>query len=253
MEEDEALLPMYEWIEENYGINEDDDPSDWSDAVDEYEGYIHNIQEREAYYHAAEEYDFYIHQAVGGADVRFNEKLIEFKDYLTTERPRNPAIFYKMCIAHVVTIFETYMEDLAKSLIINGGFLRPFVLASNLLTSKQYSLKEIMIKKDEIQEKTTDKMLSELALKHLSKDVLYHDLTKVANIFEYAMGRALKLSAVEKPLNRFMYLRHDVIHRDGANHKGTEARIDIQVVDEAITAMENYTSQLRSEIGHLGD
>ncbi len=248
--EDQELQPMYEWIEENYGEDLDqDNEEEWQEAVDAYEAYVEELQEQEALEHAAEEYDYYIYVTLKDADKIFSEDLSNLKQFVLNTNPEVPSIFYKMSYAHAVTIFEVYMEDMAKSLVTHDdGFLSAYIRQSNAVGSLKYSLKDILLKKDEIDAALKTDTLRKKALSHLSS-ALYHDITKVINTFEFILQRPISIESGN--MKKITHIRHDVVHRNGKNKNGDYHNIDITSVIEATDAIQYFSRALRSEIARF--
>ncbi|MCG7876958.1 MAG: HEPN domain-containing protein [Candidatus Thiodiazotropha endolucinida] len=250
--EEQELQPMYEWIEDNYGEDLDqDDEEEWQEAVDAYEAYVEELQMQEAIEHAAEEYDYYIYLTLKDADKIFSEDLSNLKQFVLNANSEVPNIFYKMAYAHAVTVFEVYMEDIAKSLVTHDdGFLHAYIRHSNAVGSVQFSLKDVLIKKDEIDVSLKIDNLRKSALSHLSSG-LYHDIPKVLNTFEYILQRQVSIESGD--MKKIVHIRHDIVHRNGKNKNGDHHDIDMSSVIEAIDAIQQFSQELRSEIAQFHD
>lgn len=250
--EEQELQPMYEWIEDNYGEDLDqDNDEEWEEAVGAYNAYVEELQEQEALEHATEEYDYYIYLTLKDADKIFSEDLSGLEEFVLNTGSKVPSIFYKMAYAHAVTIFEVYMEDMVKSLITHDDrFLDAYIRKSKAVGNVQYSLKDIILKKEEIDTSLETDNLRKNALAHLS-DALYHDIPKVLNTFEFILQR--KVSIESGDMMKVAHIRHDIVHRNGKNKKGKHHNIDISSVKEAINTIQQFSRALRSEIAKFYD
>lgn len=250
--EAQELQPMYEWIEDNYGENLDqDNEKEWQEAVDAYETYAERLREQEALEHAAEEYDYYIYLQLKDVDKIFTEDLSKLKNLVMNTNSNAPNILYKMAYAHAVTIFEVYMEDMAKSLITHDDeFLNAFIRQSNAVGAVTFSLKDILIKKDEIDVQLKTENLRRMALSHLSK-TLYDNVSKVLNTYEYILQRQISIES--GTMKKICHIRHDVVHRNGKNKSGDHHNIGKPSVIEAIDSIEFFSQSLRSEVSRFPD
>lgn len=248
--EQQELQPMYEWIEDNYGdLDPDTNEREWEDAVNEYNEYLERLQAQEAYEHAADEYNYYIHLKLEEADDRFSSDFSQLLQLVKNGGSSADPLLYKMCYAHAVTLFEVYMEDIAKSLITRDDeFLMPFLRNSNAIATKKYSLKDLLVNKDILEQQIDVHELRTKALAALSS-ILYHDIDKVVHTFESMLDRDLEFD--KKGLKRVVHIRHDVVHRNGVNKEGAVHSIDQAAVLEAMTELKSGADKLRSMIGHL--
>lgn len=247
--EEQELQPMHEWIEDNYGdLDLDDNEHEWEKAVNEYNEYLERIQAQEAYEHAANEYNYYIHLKLEEADDRFSSDYSQLLQLVNNGRGLEP-LLYKMSYAHAVTLFEVYMEDIAKSLIArDDDFLMSLLRNSNAITSKKYSLKDFLVNKDNLEQELDTRKLRTKAIASLS-NILYHDIDKVVNTFESMLDRDLEFD--KRELKRIVHIRHDIVHRNGVNKDGITHDIEQASVLEAMSDLKSGAEELRSMIGHL--
>jgi hypothetical protein len=249
--EQQELEPMYDWIEDNYG-ELDEDCEDWEAAVQEYNDYVERLQMEEARANAANEYDYYIYFVLEAADKKYNKDLTELKEFVKKSTPEYPEIFYKMSFAHAVTIFEVYMEDITKSLLLhNDEFLNSFIRnGSKVLSAKKYSLKDFLVNKQKIASECEIGNLRMNALLHLS-GTLFHDITKLLSNFEGILGRGLTVENTE--IRKVVGIRHDIVHRNGVSKKGASLSIDKKMVLSGIQIIEEFSKNIRDELSQLLD
>jgi NDP-sugar pyrophosphorylase family protein len=248
--EQQELQPMYEWIEENYGSDIDEsNESEWSAAVVAYNKCMEGAREQEDYEHAADEYNYYIHLNLEEADDKFETEYSNLLQLVHEVENKNQKIIYKMCYAHAVTIFEVYMEDIAKTLITrDDDFLNSYLRNSNVISSKQYSLNDIVFKNNFIEQNTKIESLRKDALNALSK-ILYHDIDKVINVFQSMLGRDFVIDKVD--MKKIVYIRHDVVHRNGVNPNGVTHKITKETVVDAMSILKESASRIRYQLGKL--
>jgi hypothetical protein len=248
--EQQELQPMYEWIEDHYGdLNQDDNELEWEEAVTEYNELLDGIQAHEAYEHAADEYNYYIHVQLEEADNRFSSDYFKLLQIVTNSGDVIEPTLYKMCYAHAVTLFEVYMEGIAKSLVSNNDeFMMNYLRNSNAVSSKKYSLKDLLVNKSKLGQELDAKELRIKALEALS-GFLYHDIDKVVNAFESVLDKGFGFD--KSSIKRVVHIRHDVVHRNGVNKKGDVHVIDQVACIEAMSELKSNAERLRSIIGQL--
>lgn len=246
MEHDE-LQPMYEWIEENYDINVDqENEEEWNDAVKNYHLYMDKLYEKQAYIEAVDDYDYYIHLTLMEADQKFSTEYSNLLQFVHDGKAEIPHIFYKMCFAHAVTLFEVYMQDIAKTLITNTNlFYQNYLRNSKVIAEKSYSLKEFIFEKDKLDLATNEKNLRQKTLATLSS-VLFHDIHKVILTFECLLN--CKLPIQKDGMNKVVHIRHDIVHRNGISSKGVKHDINKKNVLEAMASIKVFSSEIRREV-----
>lgn len=247
----QELQPMYNWIEENFGDDIDhEDEEAWSLAVEAYHEYLRKTQEEYAFSVAADEYSYFIHLTLMEADERFASELSNLKLLIHDGIAAIPYMFYKMCFAHAVTLFEVYMEGITKSLLLrNPEFLNNYILNSKVIASKNISLKDIYLNEGALKTELTMESLKQKAIADLSS-TLFHDVDKTLSILGWILGRDLSIDRA--PLKKIMFIRHDIVHRNGVNRDGNEHTIDQSSALDALSILQDGASKIRYEIGKFG-
>lgn len=245
--EQQELQPMYDWIEETYGDDVDlEDESSWSMAVQSYHDYVARLEMERARARAAEEFSYFFHLTLSDVDAVFSDEISNLKQFVNDGKPEIPIMFYKMCFAHAVTLFEVYIEGIAKTLIaVNPEFVTNYVRNSNVIASKNISLKDIYINEDALKNKLTIESLTEAVMSDLSS-TLFHDVDKILAILGSMLGRDLEINRA--PLKKIMHIRHDIVHRNGVNREGKEHTIDKESVINAVDTLYFYAKEIRYEI-----
>jgi hypothetical protein len=248
--EDEDLEPMHEWIEDNFGNEANcDDESSWNEAIDAYNLYLDKHYEEEAYREAAEDYNYYISLALESADNRFSFEFSNLSLLVTKDNIEIDYMYYRMCYAHAVTLFEVYMEDMAKSLIARDDhFLNNYLRNSKVLSRIPCNLKDLYLNKCSIESKLSIESLRKEALKDVT-DRLYHNIDKVIYTFSAILGFDINID--RKSAVKVFQTRHDVVHRNGINKNGKTINIDRNLVLDSIQILLGISSSIRGSVGML--
>lgn len=150
-----------------------------------------------------------------------------------------------MQVAYCVTILESCLSEMLKSVVLSSGdFLANAVTNVKDLQSSTVSLKELL-KESNIIEKRV--------MSHLS-DLHYHNIPKVLNTCEAVLKtpkpKGLQLSEVIK----LTKLRHDIVHRDGKSIDGIKISLSekdvnasVKVVSEFLTDVSQYITSAVDE------
>jgi len=238
----EELEPMYEWIEENYGEDAGEEGSEtWNEAVKAFEEYCEDQYLLEEEAHRQDEYDYYIFLTLKDADLIFAKDISELRTMIAENSAMSANQTYlKMVLAHAVTVLEVYLEDITKSLIAsNDAHLKNTIKNVKPFCDTPFKLREISIEKDGIKKFVIGKL----------SENLYHDIPKTIKILSGITGKKIELSI--KEACRIAVIRHDIVHRNGKNKDGDHIEITYPFVLDALTSIETFAGDLRSNLSTL--
>lgn len=159
---------------------------------------------------------------------------------LIAEHGTDPtSILNRMVYSQVIAAMEAYLSDkilrlatdhieIKRRILTNAGFLKDQTL----------KLKDIML----------DPSKAETTFKVSLQRVLYHDLEKVEKLYQIALAGAFYPPdpTVKTELERAILIRHDCVHRNGADLSGT-----IHQFDEAMITL--LTDKVTALVDHLED
>jgi hypothetical protein len=235
---------MYEWIEENYPkvVGHEDSPQ-WDEAVQAFEDYCKNQQRLEQEIHWQEEYDYYVHLTLRDANSKLNGDLAELNAMLghMSDGGFNRT-FFKMIYAHSVTVLEVYLEDVAKALIMSSeAYLKNTIKNVRPFCDAKFKLGDISLEGDGIKKFVLGKL----------SDNLFHDIPKVLKIISGIVDKNLEQEMEISKICTITSTRHDIVHRNGMNKDGNAIEITELKLQEALSTVEEFTSQIRQKLSEM--
>ncbi|MEY8212906.1 MAG: hypothetical protein RPR97_00345, partial [Colwellia sp.] len=107
----EELLPMYDWIEENYGYDAGEEGSEeWDDAVHAFESYCERMQRQEEELYHQEELEWYIYNqsqiGIFNTQMQSISELLNIQVYNETQFS-----LLVMLHGHAVASVESYLAS----------------------------------------------------------------------------------------------------------------------------------------------
>lgn len=136
----------------------------------------------------------------------------------------------------VIACLETYLSDaFINTVLSNENYLRSFFTSFKDFREQKLGMNEIFdlaSKREEIAKKA---ML----------EVIYHNLPKVSKMYEGTLDIEFpKFSEIQKAVS----IRHDLVHRNGKNKDGIESSIDSIMVDDIISKVESFISEIDQKL-----
>jgi hypothetical protein len=118
----------------------------------------------------------------------------------------------RLVFSHQVTALEAYLGDTLKNEVFRD------LDAMQRLVDQDIDLKK---EKFTLAEISKDPGLVEKKVREHLRGIMYHNLARVDVLYKIALGvRMLDLAADTKPLFAAVVLRHDCVHRNGADKDG---------------------------------
>ena len=136
----------------------------------------------------------------------------------------------------VIACLETYLSDaFINTVLSKENYLRSFFTSFKDFREQKLGMNEIFdlaSKREEIAKKA---ML----------EVIYHNLPKVSKMYEGTLDIEFpKFSEIQKSVS----IRHDLVHRNGKNKDGRESSIDSIMVDDIISKVESFISEIDQKL-----
>jgi hypothetical protein len=229
---------FYQWLEDNLYGDLEEDSDEWLEAVDEYNCENNEMENLDREMFERNQYEYYLYLTLTKANDIFIKDISELKKMLSNipEAYAN-STFYKMVYAHTITIFEVYLEDTVKSLIMtNDTFLRNAINNVEPFKKKAIMLKNISLEPDGIKN---------YVLNQLSEN-LFHNVSKVAIILDGVIGQRLDLDISDAA--KIVSVRHDVVHRNGKDKEGKTIEIDKSKVECDLAIIERFVETLQIKL-----
>lgn len=209
----EALQPMYDWIDENYGDDAGEEGSEeWDEAVQAFEDYCERQQQQEEYWYHQEELEWYIYtQSQVGKFHTQIQSVIELLDVQATNETQFS--LFVMLHGHIVAAVESYLASTFIHKVTNSEILiRKLVETDPVFSKMKFTLKEIYEKHENLQ----------LTVASYLRDLIFHDLAKVKPMFKDVLGCDFgDITWLFEAVN----IRHHCVHRAGLDKEGS--RVDL--------------------------
>ncbi len=151
--------------------------------------------------------------------------------------------FVKMQLSYAVTVMESCLQEMLKSLVMTSDFYVENALSKiNELKTKTVFLSEAF-------EIDVRKKLRNCVLKHLSS-LIYHKIDKVVKVYQ-AILDINEISKVDISIvSKVTALRHDIVHRDGMTMDGNEIYL---VFDDLYCYVDSIKSFISKMHGFISD
>lgn len=131
--------------------------------------------------------------------------------------PPGSQLLNRMVFSHHITAMEAYLGDALLNEVMEDPKARNRLLTeADGLADTKFSLADISKAPNIVQEETR---------KYL-RDIIFHNLAKVDVLYNIALGiRLIPLMSDKSSLFKAVHLRHDCVHRNGADKDGKELTI----------------------------
>lgn len=150
--------------------------------------------------------------------------------------------FFALLYANAITILETYLSDVFRSLVLrHPSLLRKFVESDPVFKVQRTTLSELF--------KQIDSIPARVA-KHLYV-LPFHRLEKVQKMYQavLAIGFPPGLTDILKAVQ----LRHDIVHRNGVTKEGTVMALSSADVEELLNRVEQFVDDVDIKVSELVD
>lgn len=136
----------------------------------------------------------------------------------------------------VIACLETYLSDaFINTVLSNANYLKSFFTSFKDFKEQKLGMNELLDSASKAEEIAKKAML----------EVIYHNLPKVSKMYEGTLSIEFpKFSEIQKAVS----IRHDLVHRNGKNKDGIEISIDSIVVDEIISKVESFISEIDQKL-----
>lgn len=136
----------------------------------------------------------------------------------------------------VIACLETYLSDaFINTVLSNENNLRSFFTSFKDFREQKLGMNELLDSASKAEEIAKKAML----------EVIYHNLPKVSKMYEGTLNIEFpKFSEIQKAVS----IRHDLVHRNGKNKDGIEISIDSSNVDDIISKVESFISEIDQKL-----
>lgn len=136
----------------------------------------------------------------------------------------------------VIACLETYLSDaFINTVLSNENYLKSFFTSFKDFRDQKLGMNELLDSASKAEEIAKKAML----------EVIYHNLPKVSKMYEGTLNIEFpKFSEIQKAVS----IRHHLVHRNGKNKDGIEISIDTIMVDEIISKVESFISEIDQKL-----
>ncbi len=174
----------------------------------------------------------------------YKDFLNELESVILSEiRTGNSNIYLKMKFSYAVTLMESCLSEMLKSVTMQyEAFRRNAINEVN-------DLKNLKISAPLLLDKNPKDILDNAIMGHLSH-VLYHNMDKVSKVYKEIIGEKFPdpMNDNNQVVRDLMILRHDIVHRNGKNTEGEEIHIDLDKVDLCIAHIRDFVDRVHEYI-----
>lgn len=145
-------------------------------------------------------------------------------------------ILNRQIFISLIGALEVYLSDNFLRLVFeNHIFLVNFVENHPHFKSEKFELRQIFKKNNEINN----------IAKRIILDTIFHNLSTVKEMYESTF--AIKFPQI-KNLSLFVFIRHDLVHRNGKTKDGTRRKIDDELLQELYNELNMFVYDLSNEL-----
>jgi hypothetical protein len=235
MEQMEAEESMHDWIREQVDLGVEPGDPEWEEQKEKY-------LSGEAYENEWEfdDYDYELDRltAYQQAFEQFNIQMSTLRDELS-QAPSESSL--KMTYSYSVTLMETCLGDMIKSLVLNKEcYLKNSIENVTELKNIKIPLHEIFRNND---------IVKKVVLTTFS-DYLYHNIEKIVPIYSAVLGEKTP-SNVKKKMDvvvKITKIRHDIVHRNGVDKDGEVVELSRQVLITVMDDIKEFVTHIKSSI-----
>jgi len=166
----------------------------------------------------------------------FEKSVDELLDLLTNSNGGPTSSLNRMIYSQLIATMEAYLSDKILSLATDHIALkRRLIEKADFIRDATLKVKDVLLDPDK----------AEKTFKLGLQKMLYHDLERVEKLYKVALAEAFWPAdpAVKTELESAVLIRHDCVHRNGADMNGTVHGFDESVIRELA---KNITSLVRN-------
>jgi Zn ribbon nucleic-acid-binding protein len=156
----------------------------------------------------------------------------EFPKYSKLHQP-----MYRMLYTSAVTSMETYLADaFTQTVIRDNECVERLLLTTPEFKNKNYSLAEVV----DWHKNTRTKVQNYLF------DIVWHNISKVSQMYKAVLD--IQFPNEIEAIYRAVTMRHDMVHRNGRNKKGSSHRLSLDDLESVFTAIEKFIQCVDEQI-----
>lgn len=238
----EALQPMYDWIEENFGYDAEEEGSEeWEKAVRAFDDYCESLHRIEEADYWIEQLEWYIYQQSQAG--MFRTQMSNIKELLNVELKSDEAEFSMLVMlhGHVVASLEAYLAGTFIHKVTHSEkLIRKLVETDPHFSNMKFTLKEIFEKSEKLK----------LIVAEYLQNLIFHDLKKVKPMFKEVLD--CDFGDISWLFNAVLK-RHDCVHRAGLDKDGFRIELSAHSITELIKKSNQLVNNIEVKIAKVPD
>lgn len=231
--EEQELEPMYDWIEDHYGLVDDTDP-EWADAVEAYERHVQAEIAKYELYEA--EWESQLQTFI---DSNSDEARMCFQQFDSISNLSNLEMYGDesfvvnvMQYGSVISSLESYLASRIIGIVTHSEeYMKNLIETTAHFKKKSFKLSEYY---------SVQKTIKLEVANYLHKEI-FHRLDTVIPMYKNTLN--VEFGEVDW-LGNAIAMRHDCIHRMGHDKDGKRVELNWQIIDKLIL-------QCRQLIAHI--
>lgn len=228
----EAEDDMNAWIRDHVDFGVEPGDEEWEDMKSEYLS-IHDVED-----------DFFDEEFLMDEVSRLgteNDAYNQFIEQMTelegdiVYRPSESAL--KMTYSYSITLMETCLGDMIKSLILrNSYFFENAIDDVEELKKERLSLKDVYQNRD---------IVKTVVIRKFS-DYLYHNIEKTVQVYSAVLGEKPSDNVKKEvpEICKIAKIRHDIVHRNGVDKEGNKITLSKDILIKAMQDIKNFVKSM---------
>jgi len=168
----------------------------------------------------------------------FVEELNKLKELslLQSEGDKLKKILNRQIFIGIIGTMEVFLSDTFMNLVFdNPTYYQNFISTHPEFKNRKFELREIFEQQRQL----------ETIVKKIILDTLYHNLPTVSNMYR----DTLKIEFPEfRSISKHVFIRHDLVHRNGKTKEGIEVDISDSQIDEVIKDVNEFITSLCAKL-----
>lgn len=232
---DRAYEVMIQWMHVQYDIP-------IGDEIDEsypgFEQMVGNYNEMMDYQDEQLELQWFEDHPYHEIYSAFGGRMRQLQNMLVAEtNPFTDKMIHHMVYSHAVTLFEAMVGDIIKACVRKfPEMMDRLVIGISEITKEKYTIKDII----------KHKGVEGIAISMLN-DLTFHNISVVNLYVDMLSGKKFE-SVYEGQMIQITNIRHDFVHRNGANKKGEYHDVNSKMVSDAIEIIRHYADDVYQAI-----
>ncbi len=145
--------------------------------------------------------------------------------------------FYRLLFVNVITAMETYLSDAFINTVLNSSSLmRRFIETTPEFQVEKIPLADVFKAVEQVEQKARSYLV----------DVVWHHLHRVKPMYHDTLE--IEFPSDMGPLFRAVFLRHDIVHRNGKTKNGQEIVVTPRQVSDLLREVETFVQYLDNQV-----